>query len=164
VALFILETNGILFGADRDYVKAVSKFRKAHVRLSPKAGTPEDFRKKTGAKPEAFEIPFKGIRNLLDSGASFHVAAMSADPRIMDEKERRGLMLKLADIDPKLALKLEEKVVDPYKTTLARPEYAGLKLKWPLREICSPARPPIRGEFLRRRLASHTRVESKGDH
>jgi uncharacterized Fe-S cluster-containing radical SAM superfamily protein len=88
--LFILETNGILLGADRDYVKDLSKFKKAHIRVSLKSGTPEDFARKTGAKAEAVEIPFKGIENLLDFGVSFHVAAMSADPRIMDQNERRA--------------------------------------------------------------------------
>jgi uncharacterized Fe-S cluster-containing radical SAM superfamily protein len=130
--LFILGTNGILLGADRDYVKDLSRFRKVHIRVSLKAGTLEDFTRKTGAKPEAFQIPFKAMENLLDSGVGFHVAAMSADPRIMDEKERESLILKLADIDSELALELEEEVVDPYRTTLARLEYAGLKLKWPL--------------------------------
>jgi len=138
--LFILETNGILFGVDRDYVKAVSKFRKAHVRLSLKAGTPEDLTKKTGAKPEAFEIPFKAIRNLLDFGVSFHVAAMSADPRIMGQQERRALAEKLATVDPGLLSTLEEEVIDPYETTLARLRHAGLKLEWPLRK----SHPPIR--------------------
>jgi uncharacterized Fe-S cluster-containing radical SAM superfamily protein len=150
--LFILETNGILLGADRDYVKDLSRFEKVHIRVSLKAGTPEDFTRKTGAKAEAFEIPFKAVQNFLDSGVSFHVAAMSADPRIMGEKEREGLILKLADIDPELALKLEEEVVDPYKTTLARLEYAGLELKWPLKQIYPPVKLPGEGEFLRRRL------------
>jgi uncharacterized Fe-S cluster-containing radical SAM superfamily protein len=59
--VFILETNGILFGVDRDYVRAISKFTKPHVRVSLKAGTPEAFTRKTGAKPEAFEIPFRAI-------------------------------------------------------------------------------------------------------
>ena len=71
----MLETNGILLATDRDYVKDLSKFKKVHVRVSSKAGTPEDFTRKTGAKAEAFEIPFKAVRNLLDSGVSFHVAA-----------------------------------------------------------------------------------------
>lgn len=75
--LFILETNGILFGADRDYVKKISRFTKSHVRVSLKAGTPEAFTKKTGAKPEAFDIPFQAIRNLLDYNVNFHVAAMT---------------------------------------------------------------------------------------
>jgi len=132
--LFILETNGILFGVDKDYVKAVSKCAKTHVRLSVKAGTPEDFTEKTGARPEAFEIPFTAIRNLLDYGVSFHVAAMSADPRVMSQQERLALLEKLASVSSRLALSLEEEVVDPYETTLARLKHAGLKLEWPLRE------------------------------
>lgn len=41
---FYLETNGILFGADRDYVKNLSKFsRFIYVRVSFKAATPEGF-------------------------------------------------------------------------------------------------------------------------
>jgi len=156
--LFILETNGILFGADRDYVKKISNFKKPHVRVSLKAGTPENFAEKTGAKAESFELPFNAIRNLLDHGVSFHVAAMSADPRVMDEKERESLVLKLADIDAKLALNLEEEVVDPYKTTLARLEYVRLKLKWPLTQIYPPVKLPRRGEFLRRRLGRYSYV------
>ena len=137
---FILETNGILLGVERDYVKELSKFRKAYVRVSLKAGTPEDFTRKTGAKPEAFEIPFKAIQHLLDSGVSFHVAAMSADPRIMRYEERKALIGKLARISPNLVSTLEEEVVDPYETTLARLKYAGLKLQWPLEEIYKPVR------------------------
>jgi uncharacterized Fe-S cluster-containing radical SAM superfamily protein len=140
--LFILETNGMLFGVDRDYVKAVSKFRKSHVRLSLKAGTPEDFARKTGARPEAFEVPFSAIQNLLDFDASFHVAAMSADPRIMDCDERMALIKKLASINRGLVSTLEEEVVDPYETTLARLKHAGLKLEWPLRKTYEPARSP----------------------
>lgn len=157
--LFILETNGILFGADRNYVKEISGFKKPHVRVSFKAGTPEAFAKKTGATPEAFEIPFDAIQNLIDYRVSFHVTAMSADPRIMDAKERESLILKLAAIAPKLAFNLEEEVVDPYDTTLARLGYAGLELKWPLRQIHPPVKLPERGEFLRRRLGGYSNLE-----
>jgi uncharacterized Fe-S cluster-containing radical SAM superfamily protein len=121
--LFILETNGILFGADRDYVKEISGFKKLHVRLSLKAGTPEAFARKTGAKPEAFKIPFDAIQNMIDYRVSFHIAAIA----------------------PKLAFNLEEEVVDPYDTTLARLGYAGLELKWPLRRIYPSVKLPKRG-------------------
>jgi uncharacterized Fe-S cluster-containing radical SAM superfamily protein len=137
--LFILETNGMLFGVDRDYAKAVSKFRKVYVRLSLKAGTPEDFARKTGARPGAFEVPFLAIRNLMDFNASFHVAAMSADPRIMSYDERMALVEKLASINRRLASTLEEEVIDPYETTLARLKHAGLKLEWPLQKTYEPA-------------------------
>lgn len=138
--LFILETNGILFGIDKDYVRKVSKFTKPHIRVSLKAGTSEAFTKKTGAKLEAFEIPFQAVRNLLDYNVSFHVAAMSADPRIVTTEERENLIRKLAEIDPRLALNLEEEVMDGYNTTLARLEYANMKVKWPLRQIYKPVK------------------------
>jgi len=138
--LFILETNGILFGFDKEYVQAVARFKKPHVRVSLKAGTPEAFTRKTGAKPESFQLSFRAIENLLDCGVSFHVAAMSADPRIMTVEERKRLVDRLAEIDVPLALNLEEEVVDPYKITLTRLKYAGLELNWPLEETYAPIR------------------------
>ena len=138
--LFILETNGILFGVDRDYVRRISRFTKPHVRVSLKAGTPEAFTRKTGARPEAFEIPFQAIRNLLDYHVSFHVAAMSADPRIVTPEERENLIQKLAEIDPSLLSSLEEEVMDGYKTTLARLKLAGWRVEWPLKKVYSPIR------------------------
>lgn len=139
---FVLETNGILFGADPDYVRSIAEFRKPHVRLSLKAGTPEAFTRKTGARKESFELPFKAIRTLLDSQVSFHVAAMTADPRITTWEERQLLVERLAQIDPGLVRGLEEEVVDPYDTTLARLEYARCQLEWPLKAVHSPLRPP----------------------
>ena len=142
--LFVLETNGILFGVDRDYVEEISKFPKVHVRVSLKAGTAEDFTRKTGGRPEAFELPFRGIRNLLECGASFHVAAMSLDPRITSPGEREALFAKLLQIDPGLNRDLEEEVVDPYRTTLIRLKKAGMELEWPLRRAYRPARSVLR--------------------
>ncbi len=138
--LFILETNGILFGIDPDYVKEIAKFKRVYTRISLKAGTPEEFTKKTGAVGDAFETPFEAIKNLIRYKARFHVAAMSADPRIMKPDERISLIKKLVDIDPKIALTLEEEVVDPYKTTIFRLEKAKVKFEWPLKEVYMPVR------------------------
>jgi len=145
-SIFILETNGILFGIDKDYVKKISRFTKPHVRVSLKAGTPEAFTKKTGAKPEAFDIPFQAIRNLLDYNVSFHVAAMSADPRITTHEERKGLIEKLAEIDTNLLVNLEEEVMDGYETTLARLKFAGFEVKWPLKQVYTPIRELLKKE------------------
>jgi uncharacterized Fe-S cluster-containing radical SAM superfamily protein len=128
--LFILETNGILIGADPDYAQQIARFKKVHTRVSLKAGTPEDFTRKTGAISESFDLPFRGIKNLMKAGASFHVAAMTADPRIVTKQERQNLLDRLASIDPALVRNLEEEVVDPYHTTLERLRYAGIELKW----------------------------------
>jgi len=131
--LFILETNGILLGVDPDYVKSISKFKRVHVRLSVKAGTPEAFSRKTGAKSDSSSIPFRAIENLLREGVSFHVAAMSADPRVMAPEERHSLLQRLAGISPDIALNLEEEIVDPYPQALARLRHAGIELSWPIR-------------------------------
>lgn len=132
--LFILETNGILFGADKSYVKDISKFTKVHVRVSIKAGNPTGFSERTGAKPEYFEFPFKAIDYLLDYGVSFHVAAMT-DPRIMPKSERRELIEKLKEIDINVAANLEEEICDPYDTTIVRMYIYGID---PVRFFLSP--------------------------
>jgi len=128
ISVFILETNGVLFGVDKRYVKQISKFEKHHVRISLKAGFPEEFAKKTGALPESFEIPFQAIRNLLDCNVDFHVAAVT-DPRIMSFKERANLIRKLKEIDPNLIKTLEEEVLEPHQTALVRLKYAGFR-RW----------------------------------
>ena len=128
--LFILETNGILLGADPEYTKEIARFKKVHTRVSLKAGTPEAFTRKTGAIADSFELPFKGIQNLIKVGASFHVAAMSADSSFMDKHERQTLIDRLASLDPTLVDNLEEEVVSPYHNTLERLRYAGLILEW----------------------------------
>ncbi len=127
--LFILETNGILFGADRDYVKDISPFTKVHIRVSLKAGNAQGFQSRTGAVARYYELPFQAVENLYETGISFHVAAMT-DPRIMGEEERREIIKKLDDIDREVARNLEEEVIDPYDSTLFRLEQAGIKLKW----------------------------------
>jgi len=128
--LFILETNGILIGADPDYARRIARLKKVHTRVSLKAGTPEAFSRKTGATPESFELPFRAIESLMEAGASFHVAAMSADPRIVPEEERQSLLDRLTAIHPTLARRLEEEVVDPYDTTRERLRHAGVRLAW----------------------------------
>lgn len=128
--LFILETNGIVIGADPDYARQIARFEKVHTRVSLKAGTPEAYADKTGAIPESFDLPFRGIENLLKAGASFHVAAMTADPRIVTAHERQNLLERLASIHPALVDNLEEEVVDPYHNTLERLRRAGVELKW----------------------------------
>ena len=127
--LFILETNGILFGADEGYVRALTPLTKIHVRVSLKAGNEDGFQQRTGAIGKFYQLPFKAIENLFEAGISFHVAAMT-DPRIMPKEERKALIKRLAEIDSRIALNLEEEVVDPYETTLFRLKKAGIKLAW----------------------------------
>lgn len=122
--IFILETNGIILGVDKDYVRKLAKFKKVHVRVSLKAGTPKGFTSRTGAIGSFYELPFRAIRHLLDYGVSFHVACMS-DSRLMDKNEREALLRTLAEIDKKLIGYLEEEICDPYEHTVLRLKKAG---------------------------------------
>jgi len=128
--LFILETNGILIGADSGYARKIARFEKVHTRVALKAGTPEAFTRKTGAKPEFFELPFQGIENLLNAGVSCHVAAMSADSRFMTEQERKSLFERLEAIHPALVRNLEEEIVAPYPAARDRLRHAGVEVDW----------------------------------
>jgi len=120
--LFILETNGILFGEDRDYVKQLREFKeKLYVRVSFKAVLPKGFTQRTGALGEYYELPFRALEYLLDEGIYARAVAMT-DPKIMPEEERKILIEKLNEIDPKANYfsTLEEEQIDRYDTTLQR--------------------------------------------
>jgi uncharacterized Fe-S cluster-containing radical SAM superfamily protein len=133
-SIFILETNGILFGADETYARELSRFTKPHIRVSLKAGTPEGFKRRTGAKAEGYELPYHAIEHLKNAGVSFHVAAMT-DRRIMGNDERKSLIKRLSAIDVDLATHLEEEHIDPYDTTLERLKQAGVDLEWVKKRI-----------------------------
>ena len=120
--LFILETNGILLGADRNYVSQLAEFKeKLYVRVSFKAALPEGFTQRTGALGKFYEFPFKALKYLLDEGFDARAAAMT-DPKTMPQEERKLLIKKLSEIDPEANyhLTLEEESMDAYDTTLCR--------------------------------------------
>jgi uncharacterized Fe-S cluster-containing radical SAM superfamily protein len=119
---FYLETNGILLGADRDYVRRLSRFCSfIYVRVSFKAATPEGFTRRTGAIGGYYELPFKALRCLLAEGIYARAAAMT-DPSVMPSEERELLIKRLHQIDPDANYPetLEEEVIDPYDTTAKR--------------------------------------------
>jgi len=119
---FYLETNGILFGANRDYARKLSQFSKfIYVRVSFKAATPEGFTERTGAIGKYYELPFKALKHLVDEGVYARAAAMT-DPKVMPREERSVLVERLNEIDPaaRYSETLEEETIDAYDTTLKR--------------------------------------------
>jgi uncharacterized Fe-S cluster-containing radical SAM superfamily protein len=121
-SLFILETNGLLIGADKNYAKQLAEFKdKLYVRVSFKAATPESFTQRTGAIGKYYDLPFKALNYLLNEGIYARAAAMT-DPKIMPKEEKRILIEKLNEADPKANYykTLEEEVIDLYDTTIKR--------------------------------------------
>ncbi len=76
--VFILETNGIVLGADKAKACRLSSYSHLHVRLSIKACSPELFTKLTLARPEAFHLQLSAARNLADCNVNFHVAIFAS--------------------------------------------------------------------------------------
>jgi len=109
--LFILETNGILIGARREYARMLSKFRNVHVRVSLKGCNEREFHMLTGAKPEVFQLQLNALRNLLDEGVSCHPAVMLS---FSSKESLEELKVRLGEIDGSLVEELEEEYVFLY--------------------------------------------------
>jgi len=122
---FILETNGIPIAAEEDYATVLARYVCVHIRVSLKAGTPQGFEVRTGARAESWELPFVAVERLLDAGADFHVAAMT-DPRLMPDAERTALLARLRRAG--YTGWLEEERCDAYRSTAKRLRAAGWDL------------------------------------
>ncbi|MGD1995819.1 MAG: radical SAM protein [Anaerolineae bacterium] len=122
---FILETNGIPVAADEQYASDLARYTCAHIRVSLKAGTPEGFEARTGARGEFWELPFVAVERLLAAGADFHVAAMT-DPRLMSQSERAALLARLRQAG--YGSWVEEERCEAYRTTVRRLKAAGWDL------------------------------------
>ena len=96
---FIVETNGILLGYDKSYVKALSKFENIWVRVSLKGCIPEEFSKITGAKPEAFKYQLLALKHCIEFGVQCYPAILLD---VVDKKNLPLLKKRLDEIDPRL--------------------------------------------------------------
>ncbi|MEA3475427.1 MAG: radical SAM protein [Candidatus Cloacimonadota bacterium] len=122
---FILETNGILSGNDKNFVCELKKYNNLYVRVSLKAGTAEGFEKRTGAQGKFYELPYHALEYLKEAGIYFRAAAMS-DTKLMPKKERNRMIMKLHKIG--YYDYLEEEVCNPYNTSVLRLKKAGWKI------------------------------------
>ena len=104
--LFILETNGILLGHDREYAAALARFPHVRVRVSQKGSTPRNSHGLTGARPAGFHLQLAALHHLVAAGANVNAAVMSS---FSERWSLRALQDRLANVSPLLAdLELEE--------------------------------------------------------
>lgn len=113
--VFIVETNGILIGADPTYAKELSRFKNIYVRVSFKGTNPQEFTKLTGATPGSFELQLQALRNLLDYGMTpgrdFGVAAMVG---FSSDKDIARFVATLSSIDERLVSDVDWEYVLTY--------------------------------------------------
>ncbi|MEM5773079.1 MAG: radical SAM protein [Candidatus Aenigmatarchaeota archaeon] len=101
---FILETNGILLGADESYVKDLKKFENLYVRISLKGCDEVDFSRLTGAKPEEFKLQLQALEYCLANDIPCHPAILID---LVDKNKISSLKKKLREIDDSLPEKIE---------------------------------------------------------
>ncbi len=132
---FILETNGILIGAYRDYAEELAKFNRLIVRVSFKGVTPKEFNRLTGAREDAWYLQLKALENLLDSGMkplqNFYAAAMIGWSK---EEDIEWFLNELRNIHPSLT-DVDWEYVILYKHVIKYIKKTGL---WPPRRAVSP--------------------------
>ena len=114
--IFILETNGILLGYNKEYAEQLAGYRRIVVRVSFKGTTPEEFEKLTGARREFYEYQFKALENLIDAGLVpgeqvYPAAMLSFSPEENIEK----FLERLAEIHPSLPQELDPEYVILYR-------------------------------------------------
>jgi uncharacterized Fe-S cluster-containing radical SAM superfamily protein len=112
---FILETNGLILGAEPGIADKLSGFKNLHVRISLKGANSDEFQKLTGASPDAFELQLSALKNLLDSGISCHPALMTS---FSSKGSLEGLIGRLQELDSGLTseLEIEELILYPHVT------------------------------------------------
>ncbi len=101
---FILETNGILIGHDKNYATELSKYDFIHTRISLKGCNEQEFSSLTGAKPENYTLQLKSLQHLIEAGVSCHPAVVTS---FSTETHLHELIKRLKQINPKLAENLE---------------------------------------------------------
>jgi len=99
---FILETNGILLGADETFIEDLSKFKNLHIRVCIKGINSDEFTLLTGAE-NGYEYQMKSLEQLRDSNVSFNIALVST------RRDRRSFRDKLIEMGlGKIMLEEEE--------------------------------------------------------
>lgn len=116
--LFILETNGILLGADNSYLKQLSKFSNIHVRVCLKGCNPDEFSMLTGAE-RGFDYQLRALENLRDEKINFNIALVSVS------KNRQQLFNKLIEMNLGNIM-VEEEEIKLYPSVLKRLSQEGL--------------------------------------
>ena len=74
--LFILETNGILIGADATYAHDLARFDNVIVRVSLKGCSGREFSCLTGAVSRGFDLQLQAVENLHEAGVCVQPAVM----------------------------------------------------------------------------------------
>ncbi len=122
--IFILETNGILIGYDKEFACELARFKNVFFRVSIKAANAEWFRKVTGAS-YGFELQLKALENLLECGVRPGMVRAAVVLGYGSKGEYAKLLRRLSEIHPSLA-DVEWEIIKLYPKVEERLRRSGL--------------------------------------
>jgi len=122
--IYILETNGMTLGDDKAFAEKLALYKNLHVRVSIKGTSQEEYHVLTDAIPESYELPFKGLKYLIDAGVSCNACVMIS---FSDAKGIKRVEEKLYGVHPGLLKSLEKEHITPFPKVAQRLAKNGLK-------------------------------------
>ena len=122
--VYILETNGMTLGDDKAFAEKLAPYKNLHVRVSIKGTSQEEYHELTDAIPQSYELPFKGLKYLIDAGVSCNACVMIS---FSDAKGIKRVEEKLYGVHPGLLKSLEKEHITPFPKVAQRLAKNGLK-------------------------------------
>ena len=122
--IYILETNGMALGADPEYCQQLAKYKRLHVRVSIKGGSPDEYFDLTGARPDSYWLPYEAMKNLIDAGVSCNACLMAS---FSSEDGIEQVKKNLSVVHPGILKSLEIEVITLFPKVRERLEKHGLK-------------------------------------
>jgi len=122
--VYILETNGMTLGDDKAFAEKLAPYKNLHVRVSIKGTSQEEYYELTDAIPESYDLPFKGLKYLIDAGVSCNACVMVS---FSDAKGIKRVEEKLYGVHPGLLKSLEKEHITPFPKVAQRLAKNGLK-------------------------------------
>jgi uncharacterized Fe-S cluster-containing radical SAM superfamily protein len=122
--VYILETNGMTLGDDKAFAEKFAPYKNLHVRVSIKGTSQEEYHELTDAIPESYELPFKGLKYLIDAGVSCNACVMVS---FSDANGIKRVEEKLYGVHPGLLKSLEKEHITPFPKVAQRLAKNGLK-------------------------------------
>lgn len=122
--VYILETNGMTLGADRDFALSLSKYKNLHVRVSIKGANPNEYHSLTGARRGSYRLPYLALSHLIDAGVSCNACLMAS---FSSEDGIRSVKGNLMDIYPGLLRSLEIETITLFPKVKERLKKYALK-------------------------------------
>jgi len=121
--IFVLETNGMTLGHDRDFALALARFKNLHVRVSIKGSNKKEYNLLTGAISDSYDLPFKALDYLIDAGVSCNACVMVS---FSSKSDIEGVKEKLSGVWPGLLKSLELENITLFPKVAERLSNAGM--------------------------------------